>query len=156
MGYNAAIIAAGMGARVIITDISLPRLRYLDEVLPKNVTTLYSSEYNIRQELPDTDLVIGSVLIPGAKAPHLVTKDMVKLLSPGSVMVDVAIDQGGCFETSKPTTHSEPVFEVDGVLQYCVANILGAVARTSTLVLSNPSLPCAITLANTSWSQACE
>ncbi|MDE6028608.1 MAG: alanine dehydrogenase, partial [Muribaculaceae bacterium] len=132
VGRNAALMAAGLGADVTITDISLPTLRHCAEVMPKNVKTLYSSRHNIESELPTTDLVIGSVLVPGAKAPHLVTADMVKLMRKGSVMVDVAIDQGGCFETSHPTTHSEPTFEVDGVLQYCVANIPGAVPYTST------------------------
>lgn len=155
VGYNAALTAAGMGADVVLTDISLPRLRYLSEVLPPNVKTLYSSSYNIEKELPDTDLVIGSVLIPGAKAPHLITKDMIKLLKKGSVLVDVAIDQGGCFETSHPTTHTDPVFMVDGIVHYCVANIPGAVAYTSTLALTNATLPYAIQLANNGWEKAC-
>ena len=123
--------------------------------MPKNVKTLYSSQHNIEQQLPSTDLVIGSVLIPGAKAPHLITKDMVKLLRPGSVMVDVAIDQGGCFETSHPTTHSEPTFVVDGVIQYAVANIPGAVPYTSTLALTNATLPYALRLADLGWQEAC-
>lgn len=155
VGYNAALTAAGMGADVVLTDISLPRLRYLSEVLPPNVKTLYSSSYNIEKELPDTDLVIGSVLIPGAKAPHLITKDMIKLLKKGSVLVDVAIDQGGCFETSHPTTHTDPVFMIDGIVHYCVANIPGAVAYTSTLALTNATLPYAIQLANNGWEKAC-
>lgn len=156
VGYNAAKVAAGMGANVTIMDVSLPRLRYLDDVLPANVTTMYSSNYNIRKELPDTDLVIGSVLIPGAKAPHLVTRDMVPLLKKGSVMVDVAIDQGGCFETSHPTTHTDPIYEVDGVVHYAVANIPGAVPMTSTIALSNATLPYAIKLANMGWREACK
>lgn len=156
VGTNAAYMAAGLGADVTIMDISLPRLRQLDEILPANVKTLYSSDYNIRQELPTTDLVIGSVLIPGAKTPHLVTADMVKLLPKGAVMVDVAIDQGGCFETSHPTTHTDPVYEVDGVVHYAVANIPGAVAQTSTLALSNATLPYAIQLANKGWRKACK
>lgn len=156
VGTNAAYMAAGLGADVTIMDISLPRLRQLAEILPANVKTLYSSDYNIRQELPTTDLVIGSVLIPGAKAPHLVTADMVKLLPKGAVMVDVAIDQGGCFETSHPTTHTDPVYEVDGVIHYAVANIPGAVAQTSTLALSNATLPYAIQLANKGWRKACK
>ena len=155
VGYNAALTAAGMGADVVLTDISLPRLRYLSEVLPPNVKTLYSSSYNIEKELPDTDLVIGSVLIPGAKAPHLITKEMIKLLKKGSVLVDVAIDQGGCFETSHPTTHTDPVFMVDGIVHYCVANIPGAVAYTSTLALTNATLPYTIQLANNGWEKAC-
>ncbi len=155
VGYNAALMAAGMGADVTITDISLPRLRYLDEVMPKNVKTLYSSHHNIVQELPATDLVIGSVLIPGAKAPHIITRDMLKLLNKGSVLVDVAIDQGGCFETSHPTTHAEPTYEVDGIIHYCVANIPGAVPYTSTLALTNATLPYVITLAEKGWEKAC-
>ena len=155
VGYNAALMAAGMGADVTITDISLPRLRQLEYMLPKNVRTLYSSQYNIERELPTTDLVIGSVLIPGAKAPHIITRDMLKLMQPGSVMVDVAIDQGGCFETSHPTTHSEPIFEVDGIVHYCVANIPGAVPMTSTNALGNATLPYAIRLANMGWKEAC-
>ena len=156
VGYNAAKVAAGMGANVTIMDVSLPRLRYLDDVLPANVTTMYSSNYNIRKELTDTDLVIGSVLIPGAKTPHLVTRDMVPLLKKGSVMVDVAIDQGGCFETSHPTTHTDPIYEVDGVVHYAVANIPGAVPMTSTIALSNATLPYAIKLANMGWREACK
>lgn len=155
VGTNAALIAAGFGADVTLCDISLPRLRYLSEVMPKNVKTLYSSRYNIEQELPTTDLVVGAVLIPGAKAPHLINRDMLKLMRPGSVMVDVAIDQGGCFETSHPTTHAEPIFEVDGVVHYCVANIPGAVPCTSTLALTNATLPYAIKLADMGWEAAC-
>lgn len=156
VGRNAALMAAGLGADVTICDISLPVLRHCSDVMPKNVKTLYSSQHNIEQELPDTDLVIGSVLIPGAKAPHLVTKDMVKLMRPGSVMVDVAIDQGGCFETSHPTTHSEPTYLVDGVVQYAVANIPGAVPFTSTLALTNATLPYALRLADMGWVEACK
>ncbi|MBD5296022.1 MAG: alanine dehydrogenase [Bacteroides sp.] len=155
VGRNAALMAAGLGADVTITDISLPTLRHCAEVMPKNVKTLYSSQHNIEQELPTTDLVIGSVLIPGAKAPHLITRDMISLMRPGSVMVDVAIDQGGCFETSHPTTHSEPTFEVDGVIQYAVANIPGAVPYTSTLALTNATLPYALRLADLGWKEAC-
>ncbi len=155
VGTNAALIAAGFGADVTLCDISLPRLRYLSETMPKNVKTLYSSRYNIEQELPTTDLVIGAVLIPGAKAPHLVTRDMLKLMRPGTVLVDVAIDQGGCFETSHPTTHAEPIFEVDGIVHYCVANIPGAVPCTSTLALTNATLPYAIKLADMGWEAAC-
>ena len=156
VGRNAALMAAGLGADVTITDISLPVLRHCSEVMPKNVKTLYSSQHNIEQELPATDLVIGSVLIPGAKAPHLVTKDMVKMLRPGSVMVDVAIDQGGCFEVSHPTTHSEPIFTVDGVTVYAVANIPGAVPFTSTLALTNATMPYALRLADMGWVEACK
>jgi len=156
VGTQAALMAAGLGAHVTIMDISLPRLRYLSEIMPANVDTVMSSQYNIEQMLPLTDLVIGAVLIPGAKAPHLITREMLKLMQPGSVMVDVAIDQGGCFETSKPTTHADPVYQVDGILHYCVANIPGAVPFTSTLALTNATLPYAIKLANLGWEKACE
>lgn len=155
VGTAAARTAAGTGADVTICDISLQRLTYLADVMPKNVKTLMSSEYNIRQELKTADLVIGSVLIPGAKAPKLVTRDMLKDMQPGTVMVDVAIDQGGCFETSHPTTHEDPVYYVDGILHYCVANIPGAVPYTSTLALTNATMPYVLQLANKGWEQAC-
>lgn len=155
VGRNAALMAAGLGADVTITDISLPTLRHLAEVMPRNVKTLYSSRHNIETELPTTDLVIGSVLIPGAKAPHLVTRDMLALMQSGTVMVDVAIDQGGCFETSHPTTHSQPTFVVDGIVHYAVANIPGAVPFTSTLALTNATLPYALRLADMGWREAC-
>ena len=155
VGEACARYAAGMGAEVTITDINLKRLRYLDDVMPKNVKTLFSSEYNIRAELPTTDLVIGSVLIPGDKTPHLVTKDMLKLMQPGTVLVDVAIDQGGCFETSHATSHSEPIYEIDGIVHYAVANIPSAVPFTSTLALTNATLPYAVALANKGWKKAC-
>lgn len=156
VGTAAARMAAGLGADVTICDISLQRLTYLADVMPRNVKTLMSSEYNIREELRHADLVIGSVLIPGAKAPKLVTRDMLKLMEPGTVMVDVAIDQGGCFETSRPTTHEDPVYYVDGILHYCVANIPGAVPRTSTLALTNATLPYAIQLADKGWRRAAQ
>lgn len=156
VGTAAARMAAGLGADVTICDISLPRLTYLTDVMPRNVKTLMSSEYNIREELKHADLVIGSVLIPGAKAPKLVTRDMLKLMEPGTVLVDVAIDQGGCFETSRPTTHEDPVYYVDGILHYCVANIPGAVPRTSTLALTNATLPYAIQLADKGWRRAAQ
>ena len=156
VGTNAAQIAAGMGAEVLITDINLSRLRYLSEVMPKNVKTLYSSLHNIRMELPNIDLVIGSVLIPGDKAPHLITKEMLKMMKPGTVLVDVAIDQGGCFETSHPTTHSEPTYVVDGIVHYAVANIPGAVPFTSTMALTNATLPYTVALANKGWRKACK
>jgi alanine dehydrogenase len=156
VGTQAALMAAGLGANVTIADISLPRLRYLSEIMPANVNTVMSSQYNIEQLLPLTDLVIGAVLIPGAKAPHLITKEMLKLMQPGSVLVDVAIDQGGCFETSRPTTHAEPVYQVEGIQHYCVANIPGAVPFTSTLALTNATLPYAVKLANLGWEKACE
>ncbi|MDR0658748.1 MAG: alanine dehydrogenase [Mediterranea sp.] len=155
VGYNAALIAAGIGADVTITDISLPRLRYLSEVMPRNVKTLCSSTHNIINELPTTDLVIGAVLIPGAKAPHIMTRDMLKYVGKGSVLVDVAIDQGGCFETSRPTTHAEPTYVVDDVVHYCVANIPGAVPYTSTMALTNATLPYALKLADKGWQETC-
>lgn len=156
VGEAAALLAAGMGAEVTITDVSLPRLRQLDIETPANVHTLYSSEHNIRQQLPNVDIVIGSVLVPGDKTPHLITKDMLKLMEPGTVLVDVAIDQGGCFETSHPTTHSEPVYTVDGIVHYCVANIPGAVPNTSTLALTNATLRYAVALADKGWKKACQ
>jgi alanine dehydrogenase len=156
VGEAAARMAAGMGAQVTITDISLPRLRQLEMELPPNVRTLFSSEHNIRRELPTVDIVIGSVLVPGDKTPHLITRDMLKLMEPGTVLVDVAIDQGGCFETSHPTTHSDPVYEVDGILHYCVANIPGAVPNTSTIALTNATLKYALALADKGWQKACE
>jgi alanine dehydrogenase len=155
VGTQAAKIAAGMGAHVTIMDISLPRLRQLDDIMPANVDTQFSSNYNIRQAVKTADLVIGGVLIPGAKAPKLITKDMLSTMRKGAVIVDVAIDQGGCFETSKPTTHAEPVYVVDNVLHYCVANMPGAVPYTSTLALTNATLPYAIQLANQGWKAAC-
>lgn len=155
VGTAAARMAAGLGADVTICDVSLPRLSYLTDVMPKNVKTLMSSEYNIREELKTADLVVGSVLIPGAKAPKLVTREMLGLMEKGSVLVDVAIDQGGCFETSHPTTHQEPTYYVDGILHYCVANIPGAVPYTSTLALTNATLPYALQLADKGWQKAC-
>lgn len=156
VGTHAALMAAGLGAHVTIADISLPRLRQLDEIMPANVDTMMSSQYNIEEVLPRTDLVVGAVLITGAKAPHLITREMLGLLPKGAVLVDVAIDQGGCFETSKPTTHANPVYVVDGILHYCVANIPGAVPYTSTLALTNATLPYALKLANMGWEKACE
>ena len=156
VGEAAARYAAGMGADVTITDISLPRLRQLDIETPANVHTLYSSEHNIREQLPTVDVVVGSVLIPGAKTPFLITREMLKLMKPGTVLVDVAIDQGGCFETSHPTTHSEPTYEVDGILHYAVANIPGAVPNTSTMALTNATLRYAIALADKGWRKACK
>lgn len=155
VGANAARIAAGMGADVIIADISLPKLRELDERMPANVKTMFSSQHNLEKELSRSDLIIGAVLVPGAKAPHLVTRDMLKMIKRGTVMVDVAIDQGGCFETSHPTTHSDPTYDVNGVIHYCVANIPGAVPQTSTLALTNATLPYALRLADKGWREAC-
>ena len=148
VGTNAAKIASGLGAKVYVMDVDLDRLRYLDDVMPKNVYTLYSNQHNIRKMLESTDLLVGAVLIPGAKAPRLVTRDMLSLMGDGSVIVDVAVDQGGCIETVKPTTHEDPTFTVDGVIHYCVANMPGAVPNTSTIALTNATLPYALKLAN--------
>jgi alanine dehydrogenase len=155
VGTQAAKMAAGLGANVTIVDISLARLRYLEDIMPANVDTVMSNEYNIRDLIKSSILIIGGVLIPGAKAPSLITRDMLKLMKPGTVMVDVAIDQGGCFETSKATTHENPIYEVDGVVHYCVANMPGAVPYTSTLALTNATLPYALQLANNGWQNAC-
>ena len=155
VGEAAALMAAGLGADVTIADISLPRLRQLDIETPANVHTLYSSEHNIRKQLPTVDIVVGSVLVPGDKTPHLITRDMLRLMEPGTVLVDVAIDQGGCFETSRPTTHSDPVYVEEGVVHYCVANIPGAVPNTSTTALTNATLRYAVALADKGWKQAC-
>ena len=148
VGLSAARIAMGMGARVTIVDRSLSRLRQLDDLYGEQLTTQYSTIENIEQALSTADLVIGAVLIPGAAAPKLVSRGMLKIMKPGSVMVDVAIDQGGCFETSRPTTHEDPVYTVDGIIHYCVTNMPGAVARTSTIALTNATLPFALALAN--------
>ena len=156
VGEAAARMAAGLGANVTIADISLPRLRQLDIETPANVHTLYSSSHNIRQQLPTVDIVIGSVLVPGDKTPHLITRDMLKIMESGTVLVDVAIDQGGCFETSRPTTHSEPVYTEEGIVHYCVANIPGAVPNTSTLALTNATLRYALSLADKGWRKACQ
>jgi alanine dehydrogenase len=155
VGTQAAKIAAGMGADVTIMDVNLTRLRYLDDVMPKNVHTMVSNEYNIRELVKDHDLIIGGVLIPGAKAPKLITRDMLKTMRPGTVLVDVAVDQGGCIETCTPTTHENPTFIIDDVVHYCVANMPGAVPYTSTLALTNATLPYAIRLAGQGWKKAC-
>lgn len=147
VGANAARIAAGFRADVNILDVNLDRMRYLDDVMPPNVNVIYSDRYNIREQLKLADLVIGSVLIPGAKAPYLVRKEDLKLMKPGSVIIDVAIDQGGCVETSKPTTHKNPTYIVDEVLHYCVTNMPGAVGRTSTFALCNVTLPWVVQMA---------
>lgn len=156
VGTNAAKIAAGMGADVTIMDVNLNRLRYLDDVMPKNVNTLMSSDYVLREIVKTTDLIVGAVLIPGAKAPKLVTRDMLKTMRPGTVLVDVAVDQGGCIETCTPTTHEDPTYIIDDVVHYCVANMPGAVPYTSTLALTNATLPYAIRLANDGWKKACK
>jgi len=155
VGTQSAKMAAGLGANVTIVDISLPRLRYLEDIMPANVDTVMSNEYNIKELVQTSNLIIGGVLIPGAKAPSLITRSMLKLMKPGTVMVDVAIDQGGCFETSHATTHEDPIYEVDGVVHYCVANMPGAVPYTSTLALTNATLPYALQLANKGWKNAC-
>jgi alanine dehydrogenase len=156
VGTQAAKMAAGLGAQVTIMDISLPRLRYLSDIMPPNVVTMYSDEYNIRRLIGTQDLIVGAVLIPGAKAPHLITRDMLKMMRPGTVLVDVAVDQGGCIETCKPTTHENPTFIIDHVVHYCVANMPGAVPYTSTIALTNATLPYAIQLAEKGWQKACK
>ena len=155
VGTQAAWMAAGLGADVTIMDVSLPRMRYLEDVMPANVNTMMSNEYNIREMIKEADLIVGAVLIPGAKAPHLITRDMLKDMKPGTVLVDVAVDQGGCIETCKPTTHENPTFIIDEVVHYCVANMPGAVPYTSTLALTNATLPYAIQLADKGWKNAC-
>src|SRR5688500_10727565 len=154
VGTNAAKVAAGLGANVFLMDVSLDRLRYLDDVMPANVHTIYSDPQNIRDEVRRADLVIGAVLIPGAKAPRLVTKADLKEMKNGAVIVDVAIDQGGCIETARPTTHQNPTYVVDGVVHYCVTNMPGAVGRTSTIALCNATLPYALRIANVGYEKA--
>jgi len=155
VGTQAAKMAAGLGADVAILDINLARLRYLADVMQPNVSTMYSNEYNIRELIQTHDLIVGAVLIPGAKAPNLITRDMLKMMRPGTVLVDVAVDQGGCIETCKPTTHADPVYVIDDVVHYCVANMPGAVPYTSTIALTNATLPYAIKLAEKGWKAAC-
>jgi len=156
VGTQAAKMAAGLGAQVTIMDVNLDRLRYLNDVMPPNVVTRYSNEVNIRELIPHMDLIIGAVLIPGAKAPKLITRDMLKDMQPGTVLVDVAVDQGGCIETCTPTTHEKPTFIIDDIVHYCVANMPGAVPYTSTIALTNATLPYAIQLANKGWKKACQ
>ncbi|MGF7140316.1 alanine dehydrogenase [Roseimarinus sediminis] len=155
VGTEAAKMAAGLGADVTIMDISLPRLRYLDDIMPANVKTMMSNEFNIRELISTHDLIIGAVLIPGAKAPSLITRDMLTSMKPGTVLVDVAVDQGGCIETTHPTTHDDPTFVIDDVIHYSVANMPGAVPRTSTIALTNATLPYSIKIANMGWKAAC-
>lgn len=155
VGTQAAKMAAGLGASVTLLDISLKRLRYLSDVMPANVTTMMSNEYTIRRLIKDHDLIVGAVLIPGAKAPNLITREMLKEMRPGTVLVDVAVDQGGCIETCKPTTHDDPIYVIDEVVHYCVANMPGAVPYTSTIALTNATLPYALQLANKGWKKAC-
>jgi len=154
VGTNAAKIAAGFGAKVTILDNNLYRLRYLDDVMPKNIVTMMSNHYNILKSIKKADLVIGAVLIPGARAPHLVTREMLKEMKPGSVIIDVSVDQGGCVETCKPTTHENPTFVIDGVVHYCVANMPGAVPFTSTVALTNATLPYALEIASKGYAKA--
>ena len=156
VGTHAAKMAAGLGAHVTIMDVSLHRLRELSDFMPANCDVIYSNRQNILERLPKTDLLVGGVLLPGAKAPSLVTRNDLKLMQDGSVIVDVAVDQGGCVETIKPTTHQDPIYVVEGVIHYAVANMPGAVPRTSTLALTNATLPYAIQLANKGWRQACK
>ena len=153
VGTHAAQMAAGLGAKVYLLDTNLDRLRHLSEVMPKNCFPLMSSPATVRELVQEADVVIGAVLLHGAKAPKLVTREMLKTMKPGAVLVDVAIDQGGCFETSRPTTHSEPIFEVDGVVHYCVANMPGAVPLTSTIALTNATLPYALRIASQGWQE---
>ena len=154
VGVNAAKMAAGMGAKVVILDTSLPRLRYLSDVMPSNVQLIFSNRQNILEQIATADLVVGGVLLPGAQAPKLVRREDLKTMRPGAVIVDVAIDQGGCVETIKATTHENPVYTVDGIIHYGVANMPGGVPRTSTLALTNATLPYAMKLANKGWKQA--
>jgi alanine dehydrogenase len=154
VGANAAKVAAGLGANVTILDINLDRLRYLDDVMPRNVTTLFSDRHNIHDSLERADLLIGAVLIPGAKAPYLVRRDDLKRMQPRAVVIDVAIDQGGCVETSRPTTHSQPTYIIDDVVHYCVTNMPGAVGRTSTYALTNVTLPYVLQLAKKGFEMA--
>jgi alanine dehydrogenase len=155
VGVQAAKMAAGLGAHVTILDINMKRLRHINDVMPPHVVTEYSSVYNIRRHIKNHDLIIGAVLIPGAKAPRLITRAMLKEMRPGTVMVDVAVDQGGCFETTRPTTHEEPTYIINDIVHYCVTNMPGAVPYTSTLALTNVTLPYIIKLANLGWETAC-
>ncbi|MCB9309959.1 MAG: alanine dehydrogenase [Lewinellaceae bacterium] len=155
VGTQAAKMAAGLGAQVTILDVNLKRLRYLSDVMPANVTTMYSNELTIRRLVKNHDLIVGAVLIPGAKAPNLITREMLKDMRPGTVIVDVAVDQGGCIETCRPTTHDNPTYIIDDVVHYCVANMPGAVPYTSTIALTNATLPYAIQLAEKGWQKAC-
>ncbi len=155
VGTQAAKMAAGLGAEVTILDVNIPRLRYLADIMPPNVTTLVSNEYQIRQMISNQDLIVGAVLIPGARAPKLITRDMLGDMQKGTVLVDVAVDQGGCIETCTPTTHENPTFVIDDVVHYCVANMPGAVPFTSTIALTNATLPYTLQLADKGWEQAC-
>lgn len=155
VGVQAAKMAAGLGAIVTILDINMDRLRYITDIMPNNIITEFSNEYTIRKHIKDADLIVGGVLIPGAKAPKLITRDMLKEMQPGTVIVDVAVDQGGCFETTKATTHQDPIYIIDDVVHYCVANMPGAVPYTSTVALTNVTLPYVMQIANKGWEKAC-
>ena len=155
VGIQAAKMAAGLGAHVTMMDVNMKRLRYVNDVMPPHVVTEFSNEYNIRKHVKTHDLIVGGVLIKGARAPKLITRDMLKTMHPGAVIVDVAVDQGGCVETSRPTTHEEPIFIIDDVVHYCVANMPGAVPYTSTLALTNVTLPYVLKLADLGWEKAC-
>ncbi len=155
VGSNAARIAAGLGANVFVLDINLERLRYLEDIMPPNVTTLMSNRYNLNKLISSADLVVGAVLRPGARAPRIVTRKMISGMKEGAVIVDVSVDQGGCVETCRPTTHSQPTYKVDEVIHYCVTNIPGAVPRTSTFALTNATLPYIVEIANRGWKAAC-
>lgn len=156
VGVQAAKMASGLGAQVTILDINMKRLRYVNDVLPNHVVTGFSSEYSIRQHIKNHDLIVGGVLVKGGKAPKLITRDMLKEMRPGTVVVDVAVDQGGCFETTKPTTHEDPTYIIDDVVHYCVANMPGAVPYTSTIALTNVTLNYILKLANLGWEKACQ
>ncbi|MFQ5961603.1 MAG: alanine dehydrogenase, partial [Candidatus Methylomirabilales bacterium] len=156
VGYNAARMAAGMGASAYLLELDPSRMRYLDEVLPPNVTTLMSNQLNVEECLRHADVLVGAVYISGAKAPRIVTREMLKLMKPGSVIVDVAVDQGGCVETTRPTTHSDPVYQVNGILHYCVANMPGAYGRTATFALTNVTLPYILNIAEAGWKRAAQ
>jgi alanine dehydrogenase len=156
VGVQAAKMASGLGAHVTIMDINMKRLRYVNDVLPNHVVTAFSNEYSIRQNIKTHDLIIGGVLVKGGKAPKLITRDMLKEMRPGTVLVDVAVDQGGCFETTKATTHEDPTYIIDDIVHYCVANMPGAVPHTSTIALTNVTLPFILKLANNGWEQACK
>jgi len=156
VGVQAAKMAAGLGAMVTIMDVNMDRLRYVNDVMPSHVVTEFSNAYNIRKHIKTHDLIIGGVLIPGGKAPRLITREMLKEMHPGTVLVDVAVDQGGCFETTRPTTHEDPVYIIDDVVHYCVANMPGAVPYTSTKALTNVTLPYVLQIANHGWKKACE
>jgi alanine dehydrogenase len=155
VGVQAAKMASGLGAHVTIVDTNIERLRYVNDILPPHVVTMFSSEYNIRKLITNHDLIVGAVLVPGAKCPTVVTRDMLKLMRPGTVMVDVSVDQGGCIETCKPTTHENPTYIVDGILHYCVTNMPGAVPYTSTIALTNSTFPYILQLADKGWKKAC-